>query len=107
MIRRPPRSTLFPYTTLFRSLGEELHEVLVGITEGGKLGDFVAANLDLALPAKAELLAIDDVNRRLERLAELLGQELQVLEAGSQIQDRLRPLPDRNQPAHVQTQPAP
>src|SRR2546430_13340466 len=24
MIRRPPRSTLFPYTTLFRSLGELL-----------------------------------------------------------------------------------
>src|SRR3712207_7564274 len=23
MIRRPPRSTLFPYTTLFRSLGEQ------------------------------------------------------------------------------------
>src|SRR2546430_13250426 len=23
MIRRPPRSTLFPYTTLFRSFGEE------------------------------------------------------------------------------------
>src|SRR2546429_2082777 len=29
MIRRPPRSTLFPYTTLFRSL----HELM------GKLGD--------------------------------------------------------------------
>src|SRR3712207_8642852 len=25
MIRRPPRSTLFPYTTLFRSRFEELH----------------------------------------------------------------------------------
>src|SRR2546426_7900444 len=25
MIRRPPRSTLFPYTTLFRSLVGELH----------------------------------------------------------------------------------
>src|SRR2546425_7220456 len=24
MIRRPPRSTLFPYTTLFRSLGVEV-----------------------------------------------------------------------------------
>src|SRR2546425_7430233 len=24
MIRRPPRSTLFPYTTLFRSVGEEI-----------------------------------------------------------------------------------
>src|SRR3712207_8762678 len=25
MIRRPPRSTLFPYTTLFRSEGREFH----------------------------------------------------------------------------------
>src|SRR5438874_6499140 len=24
MIRRPPRSTLFPYTTLFRSVGEQV-----------------------------------------------------------------------------------
>src|SRR2546427_8465239 len=28
MIRRPPRSTLFPYTTLFRSLGEALREAM-------------------------------------------------------------------------------
>src|SRR3712207_9484741 len=27
MIRRPPRSTLFPYTTLFRSIGYSLHGV--------------------------------------------------------------------------------
>src|SRR3712207_7281795 len=26
MIRRPPRSTLFPYTTLFRSAADELRE---------------------------------------------------------------------------------
>src|SRR3712207_8369716 len=32
MIRRPPRSTLFPYTTLFRSLGEG---VLDGVEVGG------------------------------------------------------------------------
>src|SRR2546422_4803628 len=31
MIRRPPRSTLFPYTTLFRSLGETV--VAVGVAE--------------------------------------------------------------------------
>src|SRR5690349_23980593 len=32
MIRRPPRSTLFPYTTLFRSIGraEQREVVLVG-----------------------------------------------------------------------------
>src|SRR3712207_6917368 len=28
MIRRPPRSTLFPYTTLFRSEGERVQSVL-------------------------------------------------------------------------------
>src|SRR3989449_8537877 len=27
MIRRPPRSTLFPYTTLFRSTSTEFHQV--------------------------------------------------------------------------------
>src|SRR5256885_16787689 len=27
MIRRPPRSTLFPYTTLFRSLANMSHEI--------------------------------------------------------------------------------
>src|SRR3989475_1350718 len=79
-------------------LGEELHEVLSGITDGSKLADFAAANLDLALPAKAELLAIDDVNRRLERLAELLGQELQVLEVGTQIQEKVKSRLDANQP---------
>src|SRR5260370_11162812 len=26
MIRRPPRSTLFPYTTLFRSYGSHIHD---------------------------------------------------------------------------------
>src|SRR5690606_42007146 len=26
---RPPRSTLFPYTTLFRSLGDQAHQVLL------------------------------------------------------------------------------
>src|SRR2546430_3628456 len=30
MIRRPPRSTLFPYTTLFRSLLHQLDLVLLG-----------------------------------------------------------------------------
>src|SRR3712207_7647553 len=33
MIRRPPRSTLFPYTTLFRSDGSKLSIVLNGIVE--------------------------------------------------------------------------
>src|SRR5207253_2699968 len=72
-----------------------------GITEAGKLADFIAANLDLALPAKAELLAIDDVTRRLERLAEFMVQELQVLEVGTQIQEKVKNRLDQNQREYV------
>src|SRR3712207_8019887 len=41
MIRRPPRSTLFPYTTLFRS------QVLAGAAEGhgGRRGGIVARDV--------------------------------------------------------------
>src|SRR5436190_8896345 len=43
MIRRPPRSTLFPYTTLFRSLVEPLPHRL----RDGDLGDLpVGADVD-------------------------------------------------------------
>src|SRR3712207_7013198 len=37
MIRRPPRSTLFPYTTLFRSESSFLERVCVALRPGGAL----------------------------------------------------------------------
>src|SRR2546430_12442105 len=43
MIRRPPRSTLFPYTTLFRSQGNHFRPAL--FKSGVRL---VAAELDVA-----------------------------------------------------------
>src|SRR2546430_9375568 len=33
MIRRPPRSTLFPYTTLFRSIRELLRQRAIGLLD--------------------------------------------------------------------------
>src|SRR3712207_7046100 len=38
MIRRPPRSTLFPYTTLFRSWGEEGRRGLWGVAAVAECG---------------------------------------------------------------------
>src|SRR2546421_1003733 len=37
MIRRPPRSTLFPYTTLFRSVGQPLDLMITQATTVGLL----------------------------------------------------------------------
>src|SRR3712207_9594548 len=42
MIRRPPRSTLFPYTTLFRSV----------LAQGGHVAELPAATLPLAVPVQ-------------------------------------------------------
>src|SRR3712207_9027199 len=39
MIRRPPRSTLFPYTTLFRSRRREIGARIERIAEMNKWGD--------------------------------------------------------------------
>src|SRR2546425_2520016 len=38
MIRRPPRSTLFPYTTLFRSLTENMFGDILSDQAGGIVG---------------------------------------------------------------------
>src|SRR2546430_12513462 len=46
MIRRPPRSTLFPYTTLFRSLAAALHN---GIADAGLLESDLTIGLLLPL----------------------------------------------------------
>src|SRR3712207_8904442 len=46
MIRRPPRSTLFPYTTLFRSI---LEAVSVPVMAKCRIGHFVEAQVLQAL----------------------------------------------------------
>src|SRR5690625_6397251 len=45
MYLRPPPSTLFPYTTLFRSLGEDL---VLDVGDVADVGDLVAAALQPA-----------------------------------------------------------
>ncbi len=82
-------------------LGPELHGVVAGIDDAGKLADFVAANLDLRAEAKAELLCLGDVTQRLDRLASMIAEELEVLEVGSQIQDKVNARLDRHQREYV------
>src|SRR5256885_3659526 len=40
MIRRPPRSTLFPYTTLFRSQSSQIKEYNIAVEALGRAPDF-------------------------------------------------------------------
>src|SRR2546427_9604446 len=65
MIRRPPRSTLFPYTTLFRSAGYDAQAITAtgGLsahlgerygTEARFVSDLLAARPELARPRSEE-----------------------------------------------------
>src|SRR2546427_7429158 len=65
MIRRPPRSTLFPYTTLFRSLDAGL---LAAIVEGA------SSDRALARAALAALQRQGRVERSEEHTSELQSQ---------------------------------
>src|SRR2546422_4226891 len=44
MIRRPPRSTLFPYTTLFRSVADQVARL---VDRGERVPDFAGASRDV------------------------------------------------------------
>src|SRR5256885_3890316 len=65
MIRRPPRSTLFPYTTLFRSDVREVHHVALLIGFGA-----AAVNPYLAMETVEDLVnaRVIDLDRKSTRL---------------------------------------
>src|SRR5256885_10173106 len=63
MIRRPPRSTLFPYTTLFRSRG--------GRGAFDHAGDAEVCEIDVAFVVQEDVLRLDvavDEDRKSTRL---------------------------------------
>src|SRR5256885_11205852 len=75
MIRRPPRSTLFPYTTLFRS--EELRQRAdVVVVEHRQLIELCAADRGGV-----------EVRRRIDAGAQLAGGDLEVLLDGSRSEE--------------------
>src|SRR5258707_15213090 len=75
MIRRPPRSTLFPYTTLFRSLFETALRLFgfgclgaEALHERALLGDDLLGAGDLGLFSRAVGLLLDHEGRVVARV---------------------------------------
>ncbi len=68
-------------------------EVLIAasaIEEPGRLGDFVAFHLNLKADEKQGILEAVDPRARLELTTKFLKKELEILELGSKIQDRVK-----------------
>src|SRR5256885_9517829 len=85
MIRRPPRSTLFPYPTLFRSL-RVLDGVVETFTEAGKLTGALSALAYLKEAAESRNLTkqvATDVRRYLSRVSRDLLRQVPALDRKS------------------------
>src|SRR5690242_21529753 len=96
MIRRPPRSTLFPYTTLFRSR--------LGI-RGARFGELAgeAAELDhRAAGAKGQHDRSEEHTSELQSHVNLVCRLLLEKKKTTQHQEPSRHLPRRSRQPHVQ-----
>src|SRR5690554_73301 len=81
MLRRPPRSTLFPYTTLFRSLGNRLFRQVDGTTGSGTLGRSVRQFERLLDSQVLQTFDLQDTAGELVDLAFLLNSQHALLDA--------------------------
>src|SRR5687767_15267625 len=79
MVRRPPRSTLFPYTTLFRSYDSAR---MIAVRKNGPRGRFTA----LALQAMARSARVQGDLAGAERAAAEAAAILEIGRAPSELQ---------------------
>src|SRR2546422_1543824 len=113
MIRRPPRSTLFPYTTLFRSVFETKQKVLtligvVKVVTGRHFWNILADLLNPVLPpsmafSREELSLLYRKNRRIaeEGMEALRRQPLEPMPMPRVTSPLLSPLGSQTRkPAH-------
>src|SRR2546430_13422221 len=80
MIRRPPRSTLFPYTTLFRSIRGKVHHAKInaenssGLMRGRSRNIKGHSQIETTLTVDQVCLSLDRIHRSEEHTSELQSQ---------------------------------
>ncbi len=71
------------------AISEQVKVAVLNAEDAGKLADLIAANLNLDLEERQELLRTTSVPERLSRLLPLLNREVEVLNIGSKIQSEV------------------
>jgi len=82
---------------LNRSIPEEAHLFAMNVSEPGWLADMVATSLSLSLEERQELLLMTDPRTRLERVNQLLANEVDVLELEENIHNKVQSEVDKSQ----------
>jgi len=91
-------NTLFEqYVKLSQSLNYEVTIAAVRVDEPAKLSDTIAANLQIGIEEKQELLETFDPTERLSRIADILDLEIEKLNMDRSIQGRVKKQMERAQ----------
>ncbi|MBU1740498.1 MAG: endopeptidase La [Proteobacteria bacterium] len=85
------------YAKLNKKVPEEILGSVSQIESPSRLADTVIAHLNLKIDVKQGLLEIFDTNRRLERLLEVLGAEIEVSQLEQRIKKRVKQQMEKTQ----------
>ena len=79
------------------NIPSEVGFIIRNMDDPRTLADMIAANFNISVAEKQEILELIDIKKRLERITVILNKELQILELGSKIQGDLKKEMDKSQ----------
>lgn len=90
IFQRSLKSQFEQYVKLNRKIPAEIMASILAIEDGGRLGDTIAAHLNIKLEEKQKLLEMANLPKRLERLMSLLENEIDLLQVEKKIRGRVK-----------------
>ena len=85
------------YVKLSRKISPETVVAIVTIEDPHRLADLIAAHLNLKIPEKQAILEAIDIRKRLEKLCEIIINEIEILELERRINMRVRKQMEKTQ----------
>ncbi len=96
-LRRAVTQQFDQYVKLNKKIPPEILTSIAGIDDAGRLADTIAAHLPLKLEAKQSVLDLFGVDKRLEKLLELLEHEVDILQVEKRIRGRVKRQMEKSQ----------
>ncbi len=96
-LMRSVQATFENYVKLNKRVPPELAVSVQSIDSPSRLADTIAAHVNFKLSAKQELLETESVRARLERLYELMQNEIEILQVEKKIRTRVKKQMEKNQ----------
>ncbi len=85
------------FVSMVPYLPDELQGVVMNIKDPGRAADLIAANLNISVDEKQDLLNTLNVRSRLEKLSAILNREIELVELGNKIQSQVQSELNKNQ----------